>query len=1629
MWTIRGATCYLNSLLQALYLTPEFRQLLFDLDDDELGLSHYHIHEQAEAQAKAEYEQMTDEQKKAHKAAEALKSVEVSEERIAEFTAMGMDRVNVIRTLRKFPAASQQDAALEYLFSHDFSMDPPEPEASASKPKRLYKRIPIEFRRFFASLQLGAQSCVGTEGITKSFGWDAKEGQASVQHDIQELYIRLIEALSGSLAGLSGERRMESLYKGSMRTRTTCSVCGNVSSRMESLYNFNVHVKGLKNLRESLTQLVTPELLDGSNSYHCHSDVCKKKVRAWRQDCIATLPPLLTLALNRHEYNKKTWQRVKVNDRLAFPLILDMQPYQEDVAAKTRQQLEADELKQREEHGVKSQPESDVDIAIANSLKSSEQLKREADAAAKQTDNGKSKGKQQQQQQQQGKKAKKGQKGASHGGFDNETVDADELVEPPNTGLEASIFDPNSPLLYDLFAVVVHAGGAHGGHYFAYVHDVVAHNNYLVTHPEARDEFEAFARDPTGASGKTIGYNGDATKSRHPSFWYELNDSNVTSISFDKIASQYGGKRQCAYILMYRQRGLDTAPICQGDGPTVPPALQERVARFNSQLDEERAIYDTISNEVEIELHDEREFSVHAGQLYPRDFDPAAVAEEEKAEEERRALLAMEDAANGNGMDGLGLLDDEPTPTKEQVTKSNEPVTMAPLLTATVPTVTISAPPRRFVVDQRITVPELHTKVREYLAAESAALVAKGEIPPPAIPEKLVLNQLSLKLRPPHQVEGYLSLDDPLDAPATTAADVTQVGKKKKGKPNPKTLEQLGFSAVQQLLVWNGRTINDVPFTTGTKKDQVLHVHCVLFGSDAVSKAQSTVAAAAAESDDAVAPLILQPTVGAPANERVEFFLTVNPTTNVAQLSVLLESRIGIPADSLQLLYMHPVTKVIKPLPLGSDDALKPLKVHGVVNHSWVGVELKQSTGTSAADEPKASAARVYFSELQQCVKLVVLNGLPAASGAASPTPEKIELEALKSSTVLALKQQVLIQLASSYPSLSLNEFRLRKVTGLDKAGALLLDESASLAKSDLAEDDMRVRAEPGALPNKQTHIDLLITLLANINVGGGGNGSDANAEQPKQALAKLVDRVPFVAEQSSTIKSLKTALLNHFGLSHRSESAFCLYRGHATYDEHAKPFTSEFMTLSGLQMEQSSWLWLEEGEVPQTGMVQLDIVQCSITGKNEPSSSASAAAECSSPSNDPTLSLASWRELQEPLSLYVPSDALAAVAVSPQPDSAIAADSTANAESSLVVVSSRPSYHTSPLFTLPFSSNDTLLELKQALYSYPDSPFGSALSPAHLRVRLSNRADGLGKWLNGDDKTLKKQSVASDKRLLVQILPEPELNISSGALLLRMCTAVPSPDGGVRVGPHALQELTFDDGEYPQLSALQRVMAAVAGISASDKVGVLKWLSAGKEETEEDKKDGGKSSSSVASTQTTSASVDPSSPSTTASPPILKGWVVLFPDGPDPADLAGVAAAATAAEKGKGGAHQGKGQKGQQTQQQKGGGKKGKQQSGDKSTDASALPIPIPAWSLKSGIRALHEDDVLMIIRLADFGLSTLDDLSTLTRVWGLTSAPPPGYTLVAKERADELERAAERERQRKAAPKRQEVELKIEY
>mmetsp|Transcript_1062 Transcript_1062/g.950 ORF Transcript_1062/g.950 Transcript_1062/m.950 type:complete len:185 (+) Transcript_1062:337-891(+) len=70
----------------------------------------------------------------------------------------------------------------------------------------------------------------------------------------------------------------------------------------------------------------------------------------------------------------------------------------------------------------------------------------------------------------------------------------------------------DGPLVYELYSILIHSGGAYGGHYYAFIRS-----------------FE---------DGK----------------WYTFNDMNVQEIEFEKLPSMCfgGGKMANAYMLMYR---------------------------------------------------------------------------------------------------------------------------------------------------------------------------------------------------------------------------------------------------------------------------------------------------------------------------------------------------------------------------------------------------------------------------------------------------------------------------------------------------------------------------------------------------------------------------------------------------------------------------------------------------------------------------------------------------------------------------------------------------------------------------------------------------------------------------------------------------------------------------------------------------------------------------------------------------------------------------------------------------------------------------------------------------------------------------------------------------------------------
>lgn len=134
----------------------------------------------------------------------------------------------------------------------------------------------------------------------------------------------------------------------------------------------------------------------------------------------------------------------------------------------------------------------------------------------KNNEKSKSNGKQQQQKSQKDEKQK-------------EKEEEEEEV----TALAQNKIDLESNELYELFGVVIHKGGAYGGHYHAFIRNLSQSTNTQDSKEKEKTEVEEWKRElERGGFGEGS--------------WLDFDDDSVSSIPALKISTQYQGKSQCA---------------------------------------------------------------------------------------------------------------------------------------------------------------------------------------------------------------------------------------------------------------------------------------------------------------------------------------------------------------------------------------------------------------------------------------------------------------------------------------------------------------------------------------------------------------------------------------------------------------------------------------------------------------------------------------------------------------------------------------------------------------------------------------------------------------------------------------------------------------------------------------------------------------------------------------------------------------------------------------------------------------------------------------------------------------------------------------------------------------------------
>jgi len=185
--------------------------------------------------------------------------------------------------------------------------------------------IPYQLQKLFSRLQLSVKPFIETKELTKSFGWN--DHDAFQQHDVQELMRVLFEALEKSYSkGFPSEITLvEHLYRGLLEDYICCTVCNKRRSRFDTYYDIQLVIRDVDNIYAALEKFVEAELLSGSNQYTC--DTCGKKVDATKGLQLKELPFLLCLHLKRFDFDWETMQRIKLNNKVTFPHILDLSKF------------------------------------------------------------------------------------------------------------------------------------------------------------------------------------------------------------------------------------------------------------------------------------------------------------------------------------------------------------------------------------------------------------------------------------------------------------------------------------------------------------------------------------------------------------------------------------------------------------------------------------------------------------------------------------------------------------------------------------------------------------------------------------------------------------------------------------------------------------------------------------------------------------------------------------------------------------------------------------------------------------------------------------------------------------------------------------------------------------------------------------------------------------------------------------------------------------------------------------------------------------------------------------------------------------------------------------------------------
>ena len=194
-----------------------------------------------------------------------------------------------------------------------------------------------------------------------------------IQQDAQEFFNVLLDRLEKRLMAIQHppsltplSHLIQSSFGGTLVNQLLCHACHSVRSSPEPFYSLSLQVKNKSTLSDSLDAYVLGEEL---SDFNCGD--CKQRVNITKRVCLGSLPPVVIMHLKRFELNYDTFQHEKLNNRFVFPLDVNLEPYTREGLARIEKEAKqraepvaADGVQQQPDNGaIDHRPENGTDTA------------------------------------------------------------------------------------------------------------------------------------------------------------------------------------------------------------------------------------------------------------------------------------------------------------------------------------------------------------------------------------------------------------------------------------------------------------------------------------------------------------------------------------------------------------------------------------------------------------------------------------------------------------------------------------------------------------------------------------------------------------------------------------------------------------------------------------------------------------------------------------------------------------------------------------------------------------------------------------------------------------------------------------------------------------------------------------------------------------------------------------------------------------------------------------------------------------------------------------------------------------------------------------------------------------------